>query len=153
MAPRRPGHSLSKKPGVNHISAMAQSGGGHLSSKPKTQSIVLTDDTFKKDTSATKQTVIALAEKVVLIEERTAFLGDLITIRRGTREVERFIRKQEGLRHEEKKRMSREDVQEMMLREREAVMDLMRNKLQDNISKGVRRGKKLLNLKMRLFWG
>ena len=41
MGPRRPGHSLNKQPGVNHISAMAQSEGGHHhhSSKPKTKSI------------------------------------------------------------------------------------------------------------------
>ena len=69
MGPRRSGHSLSKQPGVQNISAMAQSDGSHHStSKPKTKSIVPTDDTFKKDTSATKQAVIALAEKVVLIE-------------------------------------------------------------------------------------
>ena len=79
MGPRRPGHSLSKKPGVKHISAMAQSEGGHLSSKPKTKSIVFTDDTSKGDTSATKQAVIALAEIVVLIEERTTFLGSSTT--------------------------------------------------------------------------
>ena len=155
MGPIRPGHSLNKQPGVNHISAMAQSEGGHHhhSSKPKTKSIVLTDDTSREDTSATKQAVIVLAEKVLLIEERTTFLGDLINIKRGTREVEGFVRKQEALRHEDKGRMSREDVQEMILREREAVMDLMRNKLQDNICKGVRKGKDLHKLKMRLFWG
>ena len=33
MGPRRSGHSLYKQPGVNHISAMAQSEGGHHSSK------------------------------------------------------------------------------------------------------------------------
>ena len=133
---------------------MAQSEGGHhSSSKTQTKSNVLTDDTSREDTSATKQAVVALAEKVVLIEERTTFLGDLINIKRGTREVEGFIRKQEALRHEDKGRMSREDVQEMILREREAVMDLMRNKLQDNICKGVRKGKELHKLKMRLFWG
>ena len=36
MGPRRSGHSLYKQPGVNHISAMAQSEGGHHSSS-KTQ--------------------------------------------------------------------------------------------------------------------
>ena len=37
MGPRRSGHSLYKQPGVNHISAMAQSEGGHHSSSKKTQ--------------------------------------------------------------------------------------------------------------------
>ena len=40
MGPRRSGHSLYKQPGVNHISAMAQSEGGHHSSKTQTKSSV-----------------------------------------------------------------------------------------------------------------
>ena len=142
---------MSKQPGVTNTSAMAHSGGDPRPSKPQTKSNVITDDTSKEDTSAMKQAVIVLAEKVVQIEERTTFLGDLIIIKRGTREVESFVRKQEALRHEGRDKMSREDVQEMILREREAVMDLMRNKLQDNISKGIRKGKELHQLKLRLF--
>ena len=93
-----------------------------------------------------------LAEKVVVIEERTVFLGDLIKIRRGTREVERYVRKQEELRHESKENMTRDDVEEMMVRERDIVMNSMQNKLSDNISKGVRKGRELHQIKARLFW-
>ena len=37
MGPIRPGHSLNKQPGVNHISAMAQSEGGHHHHSSKTK--------------------------------------------------------------------------------------------------------------------
>ena len=58
-----------------------------------------------------KLATMVLAEKIVEIEERTVFFGDLIRIKRGTREVEEYVRKQEALRHESKELMSK-----MMLR-------------------------------------
>ena len=100
-----------------------------------------------------KLAAMKLAERVVEYEERTIFLGDLIKIKRGTREVERFVRKQEALRHEAPEMMSREDIEEMILRERDNVMDSMTNKLKDNICKGARKGRELHQLKVRLFWG
>ena len=93
-----------------------------------------------------------LAEKVMILEERTTFLGDLLAIRRGTREVENFVRKQEKLRHEPRENVSNSDWNKMVEREREAVMKIMENKLNDNILKGARRGRELYQLKGRLFW-
>ena len=61
-------------------------------------------------------------------------------IRRGTKEVDGYVRKQEGMRHESKENMTRDDVEEMMVRERDIVMNSMQNKLSDNISKGVSKG-------------
>jgi hypothetical protein len=43
-------------------------------------------ETSQEDTTATmKLATMVLAEKVMKIEERTVFLGDLIRIKRGTR--------------------------------------------------------------------
>ena len=93
-----------------------------------------------------------LAEKVMVIEERSTFLGELIKIRRGTREVEGFILKQEKLRHELKENMTREEAEMMVECEREAVMKVMENKVTDNILKGARKGRELHQLKGRLMW-
>ena len=61
-------------------------------------SIELTVDTLEGDTTASlRQATIDLAEKVLVIEERTLFLGDVIKLRRGTKEVENFIRRQEKI--------------------------------------------------------
>ena len=59
-----------------------------------------------------KRATMDLAEKVLVIGERTTFLGELIKIRWGTREVEGFVRKQENLRHERKENVTREDSDE-----------------------------------------
>ena len=113
----------------------------------------ITVETSKEDTTASiKHATMNLAEQVVVIEERTVFLGDLIKIRRGTKEVEGYVRKQEGMRHESKENMTRDDVEEMMVGERDIVMNSMQNKLSDNISKGVSKGRELHQLKVRLFW-
>ena len=48
--------------------------------------------------------------------------------------------------------MEKEDVEEMILREREIVLNTMKNKLSDNISKGSRKGREVTNLKGKLFW-
>ena len=88
----------------------------------------------------------------MVIGERTTFLGELIKIRRGTREVEGFVRKLENLRHELKENVTREEAERMIEREREIVMKAMENKLSDNISKGARKGRELYQLKGRLMW-
>ena len=93
-----------------------------------------------------------LAEKVMVIEERSTFLGELIKIGRGTREVEGFILKQEKLRHELSENVSREEAERMVEREREVVMKAMENKVTDNILKGARKGRELHQLKGRLMW-
>ena len=59
-----------------------------------------------------------LAEKVMVIEERSTFLGELLKIGRGTREVEGFILKQEKLRHELSENVTREEAERMVERER-----------------------------------
>ena len=113
-----------------------------------------TDNILMRDTSANlKQATMDLSVKVLVIEERSTFLGDLLKLRRGTREVERYVRKQESIRHESKEYMNRDDIEEMMLREKEIIMNSMNNKLSDNIAKGIRKGRELSRLKSRLFWG
>ena len=62
------------------------------------------------------------------------------------------MRTQENLRHELKENMTREEVGEMLEREREIVVRAMENKVTDNILKGARRGRELHQLKGRLFW-
>ena len=67
----------------------------------RTDSILFsTVDTTQVDTTALKQKTIAMAIKVMRSEERNVFLGDLMGLRLGTREVENFISKQERLRRE-----------------------------------------------------
>ena len=139
------------------------------SNNTQTLSNFITVETLNEDTTAAmKLATMVFAEKVVEIEERTVFLGDLIKIKKGTREVEGYVRKQAGLRHESRELMSRSDVEEMMISERDIVMDserdivmdserdividTMNNKLRDNMSKGVRKSRELHHLKVRLYW-
>ena len=56
------------------------------------------------------------------------FLGDLVKLRRGTKEVEHFLRKQEGLRHEKKESLGVQDTNNMVSREKEIVVGAMVNK-------------------------
>ena len=93
-----------------------------------------------------------LADKVMRIEERTIFLGEVIKVRRGTPDVESFVRKQGDIRHESTENRTWEDQEEMMLREREIVLKCMENKLSDNIANGARKGRELGHLKGRLMW-
>ena len=51
-----------------------------------------------------------------MIEERTTFLGDLIKIMRGTKEVERFIVRQEMIRHELKENVTKEEAEEISVK-------------------------------------
>ena len=156
MGPRRSGTAKHRESGDLNISGMTPTEGNPLSSQNiKTKSSSNTVETSSREdtTASMKLAAMKLAERVVEYEERTIFLGDLIKIKRGTREVERFVRKQEALRHEAPEMMSREDIEEMILRERDNVMDSMTNKLKDNICKGARKGRELHQLKVRLFWG
>ena len=43
-------------------------------------------------------------------------------------------------------------MEEMIIRERDIILNSMNNKLSDNISKGIRKGRELAQLKTRLFW-
>ena len=151
MGPIRSGKSLNRKPGAATNSGLAQGKGGPSSqSHDKTKSNLITVETSTtvEDTTASlKQASMILAEKIVVIEEKTIFLGDLIKLGRGTREVERFVRNQESIRHESRRFVDREDVEEMIMRERDIIMNSMNNKLSDNISKGIRKGRELAQLK------
>ena len=86
------------------------------------------------------------------IEERTLFLGELVKIRRGTKEVENFVRKQGGLRHAKNDEVSMEESVNIEERERGIVVGAMVNKLNDNISKGGNVKKELISTKRRLMW-
>ena len=77
-------------------------------------------------------------------------MGDLIKIRRGTKEVESFTKRQETIRHELKENVNREEAEEMIWRD--MVVKAMENKLTDNISKGARNGRELHQLKGRRLW-
>jgi hypothetical protein len=61
------------------------------------------------------------------------------------------MRMQTGLRHKSKEIMSRKDIEEM-ISERDILMDPTNNKLMDNMSKGVGKGRELYQLKVRLYW-
>ena len=156
MAPKRSGGGSYQRHRVPKDSASANSKGSNISPANNDNSNNIIDspvDTLEGDTTASlKQATWELAEKVMVIEERTIFLGDLISIGRGTREVEGFIRKQEKLRHEKPENISVDEWEMMVGREREAVQKMMENKLTDNILKGVRRGRELHQLKGRLLW-
>ena len=55
---------------------------------------------------------------LLVIVERTTFLGELVKIGRGTKEVEGFVKKQENLRHELSENVTREEAERMIERER-----------------------------------
>ena len=153
MTPPSPARSLSPTPG-GISSGMARAEGSPPSSlHQQTQSNLFTVDTLSRDTTALKQATMDLSVKLLVIEERTTFLGGLIKLQRGTKEVERFVRIQESIRHESKEYLSKKDLEEIVLREREIISNSMNNKLTDNIAKGIRKGRELSKLKSRLFWG
>ena len=116
MAPRRSGDGRQGGPGgLKHPGMAPVKGGPHPSNQSKTsQNIPITVDTPKEDTTANMMTAtMELAEKVMMIEERSVFLGDVIRIGRGTPDVENFVRKQENIRHELKENRTWEDQEEM----------------------------------------
>ena len=109
MAPRRSGNGRHSEPGGYQHPGMAQGKGDHVSSNHlnSAMSYSNTVDTLSRDTTANmKLATMELAEKVMVIEERTIFLGDLVKMRRGTKEVENYVRKQENIRPEYKENKS-----------------------------------------------
>ena len=143
MAPRRTGKVRVVELQVKDDLAGARADGDHHHHN-KTQSNVPPVDIAEANTTAKlKRTAIDLAEKVMVIEERSIFLGDVLKMNRGTREVENFVRKQEGIRHEDVENLGRDEIERMMTRERELVARAMQNKLDDNISKGARKPSKI----------
>jgi hypothetical protein len=60
--------------------------------------ICSTDDTSSEDTPALKQKILTMSSKVMKCEERNSFMGELMGLRLGTKDVEGFIVKQESLR-------------------------------------------------------
>ena len=122
MAPRPSGDVRYKQHGGRGSPARARQEDVHhpSSSNNVHSNFEVTVDTLERNTTASlKQATMELAEKVVTIEERTTFLGDPIKVRRGTKEVEKFIKNQENLRHEGVENVSREDTEIMIERERE----------------------------------
>ena len=100
-----------------------------------------------------KRTIIAMAVKVMRCEERNVFLGDLVRLHLGTKEVEGFVRKQERLRREkEGVRGEYEDDISMSERERDMVGIAMENKLTSSLADGVKKTQELIALKNRLWW-
>ena len=157
MAPKRSGNgSYSGPGGLKHPGMAPAQGGPHppiISNLISNPIISITVDTLKEDTTANMMTAtMELAEKVMRIEERTLFLGEVIRVGRGTPDVENFVKKQEKIRHELKENRTWEDQEEMIMREREIVLKCMENKLNDNIAKGARKGRELGQLKGRLMW-
>ena len=119
MAPRRSGRGRSQQHWSNTPSNAQEEDQQHLSSSYSVKSnFGITVDTLQGDTTALKQATMELAEKVMVIEERSTFLGELLKIGRGTREVEGFILKQEKLRHELSENVTREEAERMVERER-----------------------------------
>ena len=107
MAPRRSGNgSYSGPGGLKHPGMAPAQGGPHppiISNSISKPIIPITVDTLKEDTTANMMTAtMELAEKVMRIEERTLFLGEVIRVGRGTPDVENFVKKQENIRHETK---------------------------------------------------
>ena len=94
MAPRTAGGHCQGRAELRDdtSSARAQTKGSPHSRK--SNFIDATVDTLKRDTTdKLRQETMELAEKVMILEERTTFLGELLNMRRGTREVENFVRK------------------------------------------------------------
>ena len=94
-----------------------------------------------------------MAIKVMRSEERNVFLGDLMGLRLGTKEVENFISKQERLRREGNDGgLGEYDSVSIMERERIMVANAMENKLTDSLVEGVRKKQDFFKLKQRLWW-
>ena len=86
-------------------------------------------------------------------EERNIFLGDLIRLGLGTKEVEVFIVKQERLRRGvEGNILGDKEFQDILVRERSMVNNAMENMLTDSLSEGVKKKSELIILKRRLWW-
>ena len=94
-----------------------------------------------------------MAIKVMKCEERNGFMGELIKLGLGTKEVEYFIVKQERLRRGvEGNILGSGDYLNILERERTMVNSAMENKLTDSLGEGVKKKLELGNLKRRLWW-
>ena len=154
MGPTRSGSkSLPNKPRVPKHPATAQVMEGPPS-QIKTSILVSTVDTPNGDTTdQLKQKTINMGIKVMKCEERNMFMGELIRMGLGTREVENFIVKQEGLRRGiDGGVLGNNDYRNILLREREMVQKAMENKLTDSLGEAVEKKNELNNLKKRLWW-
>ena len=99
MAPKRSGRPIPNKARRKSTSGLAQVMEGPPSTNQNQNSSTV--DTSREDTTANmKRTTLAMAVKVMRSEERNVFLGDLVRLHLGTKEVERFVRKQEKLRRD-----------------------------------------------------
>ena len=99
MAPRRSGRPFPQRvKGTNP--GMTQGGSNFPPNQHQHQLSSSTVDTsFQEDTTANmKRTTTAMAIKVMRREETSVFLGELIGLHLGTREVENFVKNQEKLR-------------------------------------------------------
>ena len=100
-----------------------------------------------------KQKTINMGIKVMKCEERNMFMGELIMMGLGTREVENFIVKQERLRRGiDGGVLGNNDYRDILLREREMVQKAMENKLTDSLGEAVEKKNELNILKKRLWW-
>lgn len=94
-----------------------------------------------------------MAAKVMRREETCVFLGDLVKLSLGTKEVEGFVRKQEHLRRVKDGVCESEgDVASMRERERVLVGNAMENKLASSLEKVVKMKQEYLAMKNRLWW-
>ena len=154
MGPRRSGKmSLHRRPGGSEHPATAN-GMEQSPSIKTTSNLVSTVDTPNGDTTdQLKQKTSHMEIKVMRCEERNVFIGELIKLGLGTKEVENFIVKQERLRRGTGGGiLGDNDFREILLREREMVDNAMKNKLTDSLVEAVEKKMELMNLKKRLWW-
>ena len=154
MAPRRSGRPFPQGARGITTPGMAQS---EEFSPPNNQQQNLSstvDTSSREDTTASlKRTTLAMAAKVMRREETSVFLGDLVKLHLGTKEVEGFVRKQEKLRRAKDGVSERyEDDSGMRERERVLVGNAMENKLTSSLTKGVKMQQEFFALKNKLWW-
>ena len=94
-----------------------------------------------------------MAAKVMRREETCVFLGDLVKLNLGTKEVEGFVKKQEHLRRMKDGVCESEgSMDSMWERERGLVNKAMENKLASSLEKVVKVKQEYLAMKNRLWW-
>ena len=151
MAPSRSGRPFPQR--VKGINPGMTQGGNNFppNQHQQIQSSSTVDTSVREDTTANmKRTTIAMAIKVMKREETSVFLGELIGLNLGTREVENFVKNQEKLRY------AKDGVcmDEGSMKERERVMvgSAMENKLASSLAKGIAKRGELMTLKNKLYW-
>ena len=153
MGPRISGTvSLPKKPRVKKHPATAVVMEHPPSNNLQNSKLSSTVDTPNGDTTdQLKQKTLQMGIKVMKCEERNVFLGDLVGLELGTKEVENFIVKQERLRRGEGSGiLGSNSFKEILDREREMVVKAMENKLTDSLIEAVEKKLELKNLRKRL---